>query len=104
MNSHRHVRFVGYLYREISLANTPMSAYCLGMAEKQCGEAELLWTTCLKAGIAHRDSEKRELLSLMRRDPQFRRFEDEIKLAWNGYASAKSDLAEHLVNHCCWNH
>jgi hypothetical protein len=71
---------------------------------QQCGEAELLWTTCLKAGITYRDAEKMELISLMRQDPRFRRFEDDIKLAWNSYASAKSDLEKHLVNHSCWKH
>jgi hypothetical protein len=35
----------------------------------QCDETELLWTSCVKAGIAYRDSEKMELISLMRRDP-----------------------------------
>ena len=84
------------------LANHNKVAYCFGMAGKQCGEAERLWTTCLKAGIIYRDSQKMELISLIRQDPQFRRFEDDIKLAWYGYASAKSDLEEHLVNHSCW--
>ena len=71
---------------------------------QQCAEAELLWTTCLKAGITYRDSEKKELISLMRQDPQFRRFEDDIKLAWSIYTSSKSVLEEHLLNHNCWNH
>ena len=71
---------------------------------EKCGEAEILWATCLKAGISYRDSQKMELISLIHKDPQFRRFEDGIKLAWKTYASAKSDLEEHLVNHSCWIH
>ena len=68
----------------------------------QCDEAELLWTSCLKAGIAYRDSAKMELISLMRRDPQFGKFADEIEFARHYYASAKVALDEHLMHHRCW--
>jgi hypothetical protein len=68
----------------------------------QCDEAELLWTSCVKAGIAYRDSEKRELISLMRRDPQFSKFADEIEFARYYYVTAKAALDDHLANHKCW--
>jgi hypothetical protein len=85
-------------------ANGPRSAYSFGSGvTKQCVEAERLWTICLEAGIAYRDSEKMELISLMRRDPQFRSFEYDIKFARHYYASAKSALEDHLVNHGCWS-
>jgi len=62
-----------------------------------CEEAERLWTTCLKAGIAYRDSEKMELISLMRRDPRFCSFADGIEVARHHYASTKSALNDHLA-------
>jgi hypothetical protein len=75
-------------------ANGPRSAYSFGSGvTKQCVEAERLWTICLEAGIAYRDSEKMELISLMRRDPQFRSFEYDIEFARHYYTSAKSALA-----------
>ena len=48
---------------------------------ESCNEAERLWTTCLNAGIDYRECEKRELIALIHRDPQFGRFEDEIEFA-----------------------
>ena len=85
------------------LANGHISAYCSWYGvTTHCDEAERLWTTCLKAGIAYRDSEKMELISLMRRDPQFRSFEDDIEFARHYYANAKSALDDHLANHGCW--
>ena len=68
----------------------------------QCDEAERLWATCLRAGIAYRDSEKMELISLMRRDPRFRSFEEDIEFARNHYTSAKAALGKHLASHACW--
>ena len=68
----------------------------------QCDKAERLRTTCVNAGIAVRDSEKMELISLMHRDPSFRRFEEDIEFARNYYVSAKAALGKHLATHACW--
>ena len=69
---------------------------------ERCDEAERMWTTCLDAGIVYRDSEKMELISLIRRDSQFRRFEDDIEFARLHYTNAKSALDDHLAHHGCW--
>ena len=66
------------------------------------GETERLWTTCLNAGIDYRECEKRELIALIHRDPQFSRFEDEIEFARSVYDNSKSALDGHLTNHGCW--
>ena len=68
---------------------------------KPCDEAERLWTTCLKAGMAYRYSEKMELILLKRRDPNFRSFEDDIEVARCHYVSAKNALDDHLEDHRC---
>jgi len=67
-----------------------------------CDEAERLWTACLNAGIAYRDSEKRELISLIRRDPQFCKFEEDIEVTKRSYEHCKSAFGGHLANHGCW--
>ena len=69
---------------------------------ESCNEAERLWTTCLNAGIDYRECEKRELIALIHRDPQFGRFEDQIEFARSVYGSSKSALVGHLTNHGCW--
>jgi hypothetical protein len=66
-----------------------------------CDEAERLWTACLNAGVAHRDSEKKELIALIGRNPQFTKFEDEIELARHCYVSTKAALKDHIANHHC---
>jgi len=68
---------------------------------KPCDEAERLWITCLKAGIAYRYAEKMELILLKRRDPNFRSLEDDIEVARRNYVTAKNDLDDHLQGHRC---
>ncbi len=58
-------------------------------AAKRGDEANRLRKDCLDAGIANRDIEKKELLSLIHRDPQFRRFEDEIEFARHFYTNCE---------------
>jgi hypothetical protein len=67
-----------------------------------CDEAERFLGNCLKAGVAYRDSEKAKLISLIRRDPEFRRFEYNIDAARDLYSGSKSALDDHLATHCCW--
>jgi hypothetical protein len=67
-----------------------------------CDEAERFLGDCLRAGVAYRDSEKAELISLIHRDPEFHRFEDDIDAARDLYSGSKSALDDHLAKHCCW--